>query len=146
MFGREVLFYWCESVCLSVCYQDNSISYWPISIKFGRKLAYYKSKVKFEFGYEKPSGARHICEYNIFLFIFSIKRKKECQFLTLKRKIVSVHNIRTKKDNFALKRIDLFYLSIFEVWTEEFFTIIESSRSLWKKFCNDLSFCFSVYL
>ena len=61
LFGREVLFYFCESVilficlwfCLSdylfICDQDNSKSSWPIFMKFGRTLGYYEREVKFEF-------------------------------------------------------------------------------------------------
>ena len=60
VFGREELFYSCESVfllvflsvCKSVCLwfrdQDNQSSR-PISIKSGRTLGYYKTKVKLEF-------------------------------------------------------------------------------------------------
>ena len=57
LFGREVLFYSCESVILFVVLfvclwfrdQDNSKSSRPISIKFGRTFSYTKNKVKFQF-------------------------------------------------------------------------------------------------
>ena len=54
--GIVLLVWVCDSVCGSVCGsvilwfcdQDNSKSYWPISIKFGRNLGYYKIKVSID--------------------------------------------------------------------------------------------------
>jgi len=62
LFEREVLFYSCESVflfvCLSFCDQDNSISSWPIFMKFGSKLGYHKRKVKFDIYKIRPDRAQ----------------------------------------------------------------------------------------
>ena len=45
----RVSLWFCLSVYLLFCDQDNSKSSRPISMKFGRTLGYYKEKVKFEF-------------------------------------------------------------------------------------------------
>ena len=45
LFGREVLFYSCESVILWLCDQDFSESSRSILIKFGRMLSYNINKV-----------------------------------------------------------------------------------------------------
>ena len=90
LFGREVLFFSCESVspfvclfvrlwfCLWFCDQDNSKSSRPIFMKFGRTLPYYKIKVKFEFennrisrlqtGSKRNLKKRHISKSVISIF------------------------------------------------------------------------------
>jgi len=52
------------SVFLSVCYHDNSKSSRPISKKFGRKLAYYKRKVKFDVHKNRPDRAQTSSKWN----------------------------------------------------------------------------------
>ena len=64
MFGREVLFYSCESV-FSVCDQDNSKSSRPISMKFGRMLGYHEMKVKFDIDKNRPDRAQTSSKRNV---------------------------------------------------------------------------------
>ena len=82
LFGREVLFYSCESVILSVVLsfrdQDNSKSSRPISIKFGRTLSYIKNKVKLQYDKNCSGRTRTLSNRN---FKISINQKVIGNFL-----------------------------------------------------------------
>ena len=116
LFGREVLFYSCESVilsvvlfvCGSVCLwfrdQDYSKSSRPISIKFGMTVGYYKDKVKLVLTCSLFQNIKSFFFFNIHKLLCRWCSKL-CHSIYIINKII--HNTVITKYMYMVKNTDL---------------------------------------